>query len=128
MNMVNIIPFEDKYSDRLVELESKCFSDPWTKEMFESEFRYGQGRYFLAVDGGEVVGYAGMWLVLDEGQITNVAVSPDHRRQGIARALVTQLIEHTRCAFYTLEVRAGNTAAVELYRSLGFREAGIRKG
>ena len=127
--MVNIIKYEHKYLDSLTDLEKICFTTPWTRGMFEEEFKSNLTRYYIAVDGDVVVGYAGLWKVLDEGQITNVAVSSEYRRKGIADRLVTALIESTPdIKSYTLEVRESNAAARTLYEKLGFAVVGTRKG
>ena len=129
MKVVNIIPFSQKYLDSLIELEKICFTMPWTREMFEEEFKSSLTHYFIAVENDAVVGYAGLWKILDEGQITNIAVLPDYRRRGIADKLINALISSTSdIKSYTLEVRESNTAARALYEKLGFAVVGTRKG
>ena len=97
--------------------------------MFEEEFKSSLTSYFIAVDSETVVGYAGLWKVVDEGQITNIAVSPQYRRQGIANRLINELIERSPdIKSYTLEVRESNTAARTLYENLSFKAVGLRKG
>lgn len=81
--------------------------------------------------GGEVVGYGGIWLVIDEAHVTTIAVVPAHQRQGIARQLMTELLIRARKAGMkcsTLEARAGNEPAISLYEKLGFSITGRRKG
>ena len=112
-------------------LEKQCFSMPWTAEMLESQLKDAQHEFIAAVDeNGAVLGYVGMMYVLDEGYISNVAVSPAYRRQGIADALIDRLDaicrEHA-LSFVSLEVRAGNVPAVALYEKHGFARAGLRK-
>ena len=90
----------------------------------------GKGIFLVAERGGQAVGYVGCQTVLDEGYITNVAVSPDCRRQGIARALIAKLTDEARAAglaFVTLEVRASNAPAIALYEGAGFGRVGVRK-
>ena len=112
-------------------LEKQCFSLPWTAEMLESQLKDALHEFIAAVDeNGAVLGYVGMMYVLDEGYISNVAVSPAYRRQGIADALIDRL--DAICAshglsFVSLEVRAGNVPAVALYEKHGFARAGLRK-
>lgn len=129
--MVQFIPFTADYLERVAELEQCCFPTPWTREMFAEELKSNLTHYLLAVDGQAVIGYAGLWKVLDEGQITNVAVHPDYRRKHIAQSLLNALIQQTKVlgiVCYTLEVREGNFAAQNLYQKLGFRQVGYRKG
>ena len=79
--------------DALCALEQACFSVPWTREQLESQLPDGNHE-FLAAEGagGEVLGYIGMMTVLDEGYISNVAVAPEYRRQGLASALIRALL------------------------------------
>ncbi len=112
-------------------LEKACFSMPWTEDQLKGQLRDNQHEFIAAVSaGGTVLGYIGMMYVLDEGYISNVAVSPGNRRRGIGDALILALLK--RCAalglsFVTLEVRAGNTPAIALYEKHGFARVGLRK-
>jgi len=112
-------------------LEKACFSLPWTAEQLESQLKDDRHEFIAAVTpDGTVLGYVGMMFVLDEGYISNVAVGPDHRRRGIADALITRLMALCRAhglSFVTLEVRAGNAPAVALYAKHGFQPVGLRK-
>lgn len=115
--------------DAIAALEEQCFSLPWTKEQLRSQLS-PRHIFLAAMDGEELLGYIGLMYVLDEGYISNVAVSPLHRRRGVARALIAQL--ETRCRaldlrFMTLEVRAGNLPAIALYENCGFQQVGLRK-
>ena len=81
-------------------------------------------------DSGRVLGYVGMMYVLDEGYISNVAVSPECRRLGIADKLIESLIKRANernLSFVTLEVRESNLPAIELYRKFGFSDVGMRR-
>ena len=112
-------------------LEQICFARPWSLAAFESELRNPLAVYFVALDRGEVAGYAGMHSILGEGYITNIAVNPACRRSGIARALLDALITFARLhslTLLTLEVRASNAAAITLYEGAGFLAVGRRKG
>lgn len=115
----------------MAELEILCFSSPWSQEALHKDLAENPlSRYYVGEAEGRVVAYAGLWVVLDQGHIMNVAVHPDRRRQGVAGRLLEELIERTRLeglASYTLEVRRSNQAALALYRSFGFVPAGIRK-
>ncbi len=127
---VKIVPMSADHLDEIAALERACFSRPWSKDMLKEELDNACSAFLVAEDGGRVVGYAGLQVVLDEGYIANVAVDPDYRRQGIATKLVQVYIDFARAnklAFLTLEVRPSNTAAIILYGRLGFRSVGRRK-
>ena len=115
----------------MARMDEVCFTVPWSEQSFSDEINQNKlARYLIAEIAGKIAGYTGLWIILDEGHITNVAVHPDYRRRGIARKLVSSLIEaaHTEGArSYTLEVRASNDSAISLYQSLGFKVSGIRK-
>lgn len=116
--------------DDIIEIEKQCFSMPWTWYQLRSQLRDSQHEFICALDDETVTGYVGMMYVLDEGYISNVAVSPDYRRQGIADALIDELV--SRCnslklAFVTLEVRESNASAISLYTKHGFSPVGKRK-
>ena len=112
-------------------LEQKCFSLPWTAEQLKSQLKDNQHEFIAALaPDGTVLGYVGMMYVLDEGYISNVAVSPEYRRQGIADALIERLCIICRgleLSFVTLEVRAGNMPAIALYEKHGFHRVGLRR-
>lgn len=128
---VQIVPMTADHLDEIVELERVCFSDPWSRNMLAEELDNALSAFLVALDAeGKVVGYAGLQVVLDEGYILNVAVSPECRRQGIAGKLLQVFLDFAqgnRLAFLTLEVRASNYAAIALYGSRGFRGVGRRK-
>ena len=110
-------------------LEQECFADPWSKEAVLESAESGV-LFLLYEEKGEILGYAGMQIVLDEGYVTNVAVNRNHRKKGIGNTLVKGLISAARereLSFVSLEVRPSNTAAISLYSKLGFAEVGRRK-
>lgn len=117
--------------DEIERLEKQCFSVPWTRQALVSQLPDDMHIFIAALsDLQEVLGYVGMMYVLDEGYISNVAVSPEHRRLGIADKLIKSLIERANeknLSFVTLEVRESNTPAIELYRKNGFSNVGLRK-
>lgn len=124
-----IVPATEEMLDTIEEMEKECFSVPWTREMLLYQMR-GNNVFLAAVQDGEVMGYIGMMFVLDEGYISNVAVTGKYRRQGVAKALISALEEkcrEMRLSFMTLEVRESNTPAISLYAGLGFEEVGVRK-
>ncbi len=128
---VVLLPLTEELLPQVLELEKVCFSLPWSRDAFLPELRDPACCWLAALDSGEVVGYAGMQTVLDEGYISNIAVSPAHRKQGLGMALVDALQREgrrRRLSFLTLEVRVGNAEARRLYERAGFREAGLRPG
>ena len=116
--------------ENVAELEKECFAEPWSAKSLE--ILLGEsGIAFVAIRQNEVVAYAGMMTVLDEGQITNVAVSNCCRRLGFGRLVVEALINYAKAsglATISLEVRESNIAAISLYERCGFERCGIRKG
>lgn len=114
-------------------LERLCFpAAPWSAQSLELLTNEGIGVGYLLTDpaDGTVVAYGGMLITVDEGQITNIAVHPDHRRRGFGVAILRALLRHAKDArleSVSLEVRPSNTAAVAMYRAAGFAEAGRRK-
>lgn len=115
----------------MAEMDILCFSAPWSEESFRKEITENHLAFYIVAEiSGRMVGYAGLWGIVDEGHITNVAVHPDFRRKGIGEALITVLLSHTRekgIVSHTLEVRASNDAAISLYLKFGFEPAGLRK-
>ena len=125
---MNITEMQEKHLPALAELEKQCFHAPWSEKMLREEL--GGGIFLVAEQDGEVQGYVGCQTVLDEGYITNVAVSPDFRRRGAARRLIAELIARAKekgLAFVTLEVRESNAPAIALYTGAGFTPVGKRK-
>lgn len=116
---------------QIEEIERQCFSCPWTLDQLRSQLSDDRHVFLAAVaENGAVLGYVGMMFVLDEGYISNVAVAPAYRRQGVADALTSALVmraEELGLAFVTLEVRAGNEPAKALYAKHGFVPVGRRK-
>jgi len=115
--------------DELCRIEHESFSDPWSAEMLLGELINPQAIYLGANKNDRLAGYAGMQIILDEGHIHNVAVSPEFRRCGIAISLVNALIEISRernLSVIYLEVRESNLPAISLYKNLGFDIVGKR--
>lgn len=130
MNIV-IDFMEDKDIDEVLEISSLSFSIPWSKSSYIQELTNPVAKYFVAKIDNKVVGFIGTWMILDESHITNVAVHPNYRKQGIASILLKELLNYCknqRCVAYTLEVRSGNIAARLLYEKYNFKQDGIRKG
>ena len=113
-------------------IERASFSMPWSRGAFLYEIEQNQvARCWVAREDGRIVGYICLWEVADELHVTNVAVRPDARRRGIARALLESVFARARAAssrMVLLEVRPSNTEAITLYESFGFRVVGRRRG
>ena len=111
-------------------LERACFSTPWSEESLAMLTEDGNVGFYVRIDG-VVVGYGGMQCVLDEGQITDIAVHPDYRRRGIAAAILAAMIDYGRSnglSVFFLEVRVSNAPAIALYRDrFGFEVLGKRR-
>ena len=115
------------------ELSEECFAIPWTLDSINNELNNSLAKYVIAQDlsTGEVVGFVGVWIIAGEGDITNIAVTPKYRKHGIASNLLIKLFEVCKtfnCGDITLEVRASNTPAQNLYKKFNFKEEGMRKG
>lgn len=126
----HLTPMTAELIPQIAALEKTCFSHPWSEEQLREELWNDSAVIIAAVgDEGTVLGYAGLQTVLDEGYITNVAVSPAFRRQGVAGELLAAFVRFGRAklAFLTLEVRSSNAPAIALYGKYGFLEAGRRK-
>jgi len=128
----DVVIREIRYSDLddLAAIEQASFSVPWTRGMLEEEYFNSLARYRVLEYRGTIAGYIGMWRIMDEGHITNLAVRPEFRRRGFARMLLKDLVDYARengIGSLTLEVRVSNLPAISLYESLGFTVEGRRK-
>ena len=114
------------------EIEKQCFAVPWTYESLRHDIMENRVAFYLVAETkGVICGYMGIWKILEEGHITNVAVAPSFRRRHIGGAMLDVMLdvmEHNGIKSFTLEVRVSNEAARKLYEGRGFRPAGIRKG
>ncbi len=114
----------------IMKIEEDSNGSPWTRASFEQEIGHALSVFIVARVGGKVIGYAGAWVVADECHVTTIAVTGEHRKKGLGKRMMVELIARAQkkgavCA--TLEVRAGNAAALAMYSSLGFCSAGLRK-
>ncbi|GIO40073.1 ribosomal-protein-alanine acetyltransferase [Paenibacillus antibioticophila] len=113
-------------------IEHESFTLPWSEEAFRNELTMNHFAKYLVMElDGQPIAYAGMWTIVDEAHITNIAVRTAYRGQGLGETLLLQLIQlamEYRIERMTLEVRESNLVAQALYRKLGFEPAGIRKG
>ena len=124
-----IRPLAENEISAVAELEKLCFSTPWSEKSIRDSFFFYNNRFFVCEADGQLAGYIGMSVSLDEGYILNVAVHPVHRGKGFGKALVRFLIDEfgDRLSFITLEVRPSNTTAVSLYEGFGFEQVGERR-
>ena len=117
--------------DAVQEVERASFPVPWPANAFRHELTQNKNaHYIVAKEGEHIVGYAGLWLSLDEAHITTFAVLPEHRRRKIGERMLLALFERAErlgAEWLTLEVRASNMAAQRLYEKYGFRPAGVRR-
>ena len=126
-----IVPMDRGHIPQVAALEKECFSTPWSEAMLEDALFDPQASFLVAEDEeGNILGYAGLHVILDEGYIDNVAVERDARRHGVASALLDVFCRFgtANLAFLTLEVRSSNAPAISLYEKFGFFRAGLRKG
>jgi len=126
---IGLMTLEDVEAVHAIEVAS--FHTPWSKESFYREVNENAcARYMVLREDGVAIAYAGVWFVLDEGHITNIAVHPDKRGMGygemVTRAMI-QLAADSGMNWMTLEVRRSNAAAQALYHKLGFIDVGYRK-
>lgn len=119
--------------DTVVRIESEAYGEHhWSKSSFYDEMNNNLAKYYCArLASGEIAGFAGTWNIIDEGHITTIAVKPEYKRNHIGEAMIVQILEdcyNNGIKYLTLEVRASNTAAIELYKKYGFSSLGTRKG
>ncbi|HLO12065.1 MAG TPA: ribosomal protein S18-alanine N-acetyltransferase [Pseudoneobacillus sp.] len=118
--------------DQIVNIEKLSFATPWSKEAFYNELYKNQFATYLVIEDGEkIIGYCGVWIVVDEAHITNIAVLPEYRGRKLGEALLSKVIQMAKelgAKSMTLEVRVTNIIAQNLYRKFGFENGGIRKG
>lgn len=118
--------------DVILEIERASFSTPWSVEAFKAELKENEYARYLCLElNGQVIGYMGLWFILDEGHITNIAITSNYRGQRWGEFLMRSVMEKMAeqgMERMTLEVRVSNSAAQSLYKRLGFVTAGFRKG
>lgn len=132
--MLKTLRFEtlsELHIPQILPIEAVANSAPWSEQAFRNELGERSGTFLVAIVDGSVVGYGGIWMVIDEAHVTTVAVAESHQRQGIGRRLMIELLHRAKAAGMTcstLEVRAGNEGAIRLYEQLGYVIAARRKG
>jgi len=131
-NVMIIRPMELWDVEAVAKIESICFTMPWSEKSYRDTLANGNALYLVAEteDTKEIVGMCGVLKIIDEGDVSNVAVHPDYRRKNVAKQMMEELLARGQdfgIDAFTLEVRAGNEAAVKLYEHFGFRTEGVRK-
>lgn len=125
-------PMEEKDLETVMKIEHASFPTPWSPHAFYGELRDNDyARYFCLVHENQVIGYMGLWFILEEGHITNVAIAPEFRGQRLGEFLMRTVMREMfeiGMERMTLEVRSSNLSAQRLYERLGFVTAGVRKG
>lgn len=128
--MIEVVPMTYEHLDDVMKIEWESFPIPWTRKSMEDELKRTMAYYFVGLVDGKVTGYGGMWHVVTEGHITNIAVAEEYRKMGVGNAIVSKILEVAEekdMLGVTLEVRVSNTAAISLYKKHGFNMEGIRK-
>ena len=126
-----IRPFEDGDAKAAFEIEQESFSDPWTCKDFENVGRTALYQGFCGEINGELCGFIIYYSLFEDAEILDIAVSEKYRRRGVGRSLIEKTavaVKELGAERLLLEVRASNEGARELYRSMGFRETGVRRG
>lgn len=120
--------------DNVIDIEKQCFPTPWSAYAFSCEILDNTFANYLVLVSSEnpkeILGYAGMWVILDEAHITNIAIAPQYRGKGLGEFLLLSLFERAlkkEATAITLEVRVSNAPALKLYERIGFTKEGIRK-
>jgi [ribosomal protein S18]-alanine N-acetyltransferase len=130
---VVIEPMRRRHLADVLAIEQVSYPKPWSRAVFQSELELARGadrHYVVARVGTMVAGYAGLMFVVGDAHVTNIAVTADRQRTGVATRLLAELAWeaiHRGCEAMTLEVRVSNTGAQALYRSFGFVPAGVRQ-
>lgn len=130
MNNLVVEPMSEENLLEVVEINNLSLTTPWSFESLKNELENKFCKYIVVKKGNTVIGYAGLWLIIDEAHITNIAVDPDYRGIGAGNVLMENIIKI--CADHnipsiTLEVRENNIVARNLYYKYGFIEEGLRK-
>lgn len=115
----------------VAKLDVKCFPTPWSLGAYRTEVNNPSAYYIVAKLDDEIVGYAGMWMIMEEAHVTTIGVDPEHRGKKIGERMVVNMLDealHRGARRATLEVRKHNYTAQNLYVKYGFHEVSIRKG
>lgn len=125
--------FSEKDIEGIFQISNLSFKLPWSMESIKSEVDNPLAKYIIAkdIESNKVLGFIGIWIILGEGDITNIAVHPEFRKLGIGEKLLSSMLnlcESLNCNIINLEVRSSNLPAISLYKKLNFLEVGLRKG
>ena len=129
--MIQIREMQVKDADAVAAIEQQIFSQPWSRQGFLDAVNLANTVFLVAEENNRIVGYIGMYVAMDEGEITNVAVAPVERCHGIGGMLIAELLqiaENKGIARIVLEVRVSNDSAIRLYERNGFVQCGVRRG
>lgn len=125
-----LVPMNKNHIHDILEISKLSFHTPWSKESFINELNNTFAHYVVATVDNKPIGYGGMWIIIDEGHITNIAIHPNFRGQRVGTKILEEMInvcKSKNAQAMTLEVRKSNLVAQKLYSSFGFKEEGIRK-
>lgn len=132
LSKISIQQMQKSQVDEVALIEELAYGEHhWSKESFYNELANNLAHYFVAIDNGKIIGYAGSWQIIDEAHITTIAVHPDFRRKKIGEALLKKTIDlcyENKIKYITLEVRKSNSSAISMYEKYGFKSLGVRKG
>jgi [ribosomal protein S18]-alanine N-acetyltransferase len=121
-----------EHLDGVLAIETRSFPSPWTRAAFAGHLEHPEfAKYLVALNNETVVGYSGLFFGGGQGQLTNLAVHPDWRRQGVGSRLLLEMIDYCLALGLeglSLEVRTANEEAQQVYEKFGFRKVGVRKG
>ena len=128
---IEVVNLREEFVSELARLDAESFTDPWSERAYRELLTHSYSHYLVALMAEKPIGFAGMTVSFDEGDIDRVMVAPKLRRKGVADLLMEALFrlgDEIGVREYTLEVRRSNITAIALYRKHGFREEGIRPG
>ena len=133
MEEIKIVKVSEQDISELVKIEKQCFSVPWSENSFKTAFEDSYSQFFVAKTQLTdcTVGFSGMYIAAKaEGYVYNIAVIPEYRKRGIGTELMRSLLEYSdknKLEYLSLEVRESNSAAISVYKNLGFKKIGVRK-
>ena len=127
---ISLVRLTEAYINEMMEIENLSFTAPWSRDSYLHDLKENPWAYYSGcLYQGRLIGYAGVWQIIDEGHISNVAVHPDFRGRCVGELLLRDIfcfcVKHGICRV-TLEVRKSNLSAQKLYERLGFRCVGLR--
>jgi len=129
---IEIAPMRVDDIPEVLRVESLCFKTPWPRNAFQNELTENKlAHYFVGRVNDEIVGYGGLWVILEDAHITTVAVDPRHQRRRFGENILVRLLDESidrGACWVTLEVRESNVAAQNLYKKYGFTVVNTRRG